>query len=107
MEDFIWKDLDFGQKYQLSFLYLIIGYWIFAYKLLDCAILFQIGIFDLGSVLEFRTETQENWFIRKESSKWPIHAIATTKILRKMDWSQYLRQILRDIQNRVYLPQLK
>lgn len=24
-----------------------------------------------------------------------------------VDWSQYLRQILRDIQNRVYLPQLK
>ena len=24
-----------------------------------------------------------------------------------VDWSQYLRQVLRDIQNRVYLPQLK
>lgn len=24
-----------------------------------------------------------------------------------LDWSQYLRQVLRDIQNRVYLPQLK
>lgn len=24
-----------------------------------------------------------------------------------LDWSQYLRQALRDIQNRVYLPQLK
>ena len=26
---------------------------------------------------------------------------------KNLDWSQYLRQILRDIQNRVYLPQLK
>ena len=25
----------------------------------------------------------------------------------EVDWSQYLRQILRDIQNRFYLPQLK
>ena len=30
--------------------------------------------------------------------------VSTSTIL---DWSQYLRQILRDIQNRVYLPQLK
>ena len=28
-------------------------------------------------------------------------------LLNNLDWSQYLRQILRDIQNRVYLPQLK
>ena len=25
----------------------------------------------------------------------------------RVDWRQYLRQVLRDIQNRVYLPQLK
>lgn len=44
----------------------------------------------------------------KRKARQDAENVEMQKLYKGMvDWSQYLRQILRDIQNRVYLPQLK
>lgn len=65
----------------------------------------MVGLVGVSGVL--MSGTIRNWILIFGGNDLSLWSIIAKFVGQLLDWSQYLRQILRDIQNRVYLPQLK